>query len=468
ILFPEPVPATPENLRKAQAFLESRSGGGGTEMMKAIKAALDASDSQNHVRIVCFMTDGYVGNDMEIISEVQKHPNARVFAFGIGGSVNRFLLEKMAEKGRGEVEFVSLTDDGSAAARRFHERVRNPLLTDISIEWNGLPVSDVYPERIPDLFDAKPVIVSGRYTAAGRGVIRLKGKMSGRDFLREIPVDLPEAMPQHDVLAPLWARSRIENLMGQDYNGLQQGSMKPDLKETITRLGLEFRLMTQFTSFVAVEEMIVTDGGQPRRVDVPVEVPEGVNRVAVFGDHETRSYARVQNFSSAGLPSARLSESVVVTQSGNAKRVNTGGGGVGGGGGGGRGSVASNRPAPVAADALDGSDVMRVTSPEEAQQRLLNAKLHPALATLFASVKAKKPILAADEARFVRNGKVELQVWLVDKTPETLANLKALKFEVILDPKTSKMVIGRLPVGNLQKLAELKSVRYLAPQVPAN
>ncbi len=149
ILFPEPVPATAENLQKAQAFLNTRNGGGGTEMMKAIKAALDPSDSQGHVRIVCFMTDGYVGNDMEIISEIQKHSNARVFAFGIGGSVNRFLLEKMAENGRGEVEFVSLTDDGSAAARRFHERVRNPLLTDISVEWNGVAVTDVYPQAHP-------------------------------------------------------------------------------------------------------------------------------------------------------------------------------------------------------------------------------------------------------------------------------------------------------------------------------
>ena len=78
------MPATQENLRKAQAFLESRSGGGGTEMMTAIKAALEPSDDQSHVRIVCFMTDGYVGNDMEIIAEVQKHQNARVFAFGIG------------------------------------------------------------------------------------------------------------------------------------------------------------------------------------------------------------------------------------------------------------------------------------------------------------------------------------------------------------------------------------------------
>src|SRR6185503_18159189 len=278
ILFPEPVPATPENLQKAQAFLESRSGSGGTEMMKAIKAALDPSDAQDHMRIVCFMTDGYVGNDMGIVSEVQKHPNARVFAFGIGGSVNRFLLDKVAEAGRGEVEYVGLNDDGSAAARRFHERVRNPLLTDISIEWNGLQVADVYPQRIPDLFSAKPVVMTGRFTSPGRATIRLKGKMAGQDYVREIPVELPETMASHDVLASLWARARVDNLMNQDYQGAQSGNMRADLKETITQLGIEYRLMTQFTSFVAVEEMTVTDGGQPRRIDVPVEVPEGVNR----------------------------------------------------------------------------------------------------------------------------------------------------------------------------------------------
>jgi Ca-activated chloride channel family protein len=184
ILFQQPVSATKENLRKAQAFLASREGGGGTEMMKAIRAALDPSDAQNHIRIVCFMTDGYIGNDMEIVSEVQKHPNARVFSFGIGQSVNRFLLDKMAEQGRGEVEYVSLNDDGSAAAKRFHERVRNPLLTDISIDWAGLPVTDIYPKRIPDLFSVKPVVVCGRYTSGARGVIKLKGKVAGRDFTR--------------------------------------------------------------------------------------------------------------------------------------------------------------------------------------------------------------------------------------------------------------------------------------------
>ena len=120
-------------------------------MMKAIKAALDPSDAKDHLRIVCFMTDGEVGNDEEIIAEVQRHPQARVFSFGIGSSVNRYLLDKIAEQGRGEVEYVSLTDDGSKAAKKFYERVRTPLLTDLSIDWNGLPVTDMYPSKLTDL-----------------------------------------------------------------------------------------------------------------------------------------------------------------------------------------------------------------------------------------------------------------------------------------------------------------------------
>lgn len=460
VLFPEPVPATAENLQKAQDFLDTRKGGGGTEMMKAIKASLDPSDSQGHIRIVCFMTDGYVGNDMEIISEIQKHPNARVFAFGIGSSVNRFLLEKMAENGRGEVEFVALTDDGSAAARRFHERVRNPLLTDISLEWNGVAVSDVYPQRIPDLFSAKPVVLTGRYTAAGRGVLRLRGKMSGREFVREIPVDFPESMVQHDVLPPLWARSRIDNLMSQDFAGARQGTMKPELKETIINLGLEYRLMTQFTSFVAVEEMIVTDGGQPRRIDVPVEVPEGVNRAAVFGENETQRGHTIQNFAALQMSSVARGRGAV----GRKDRRGHGNVGVGGGGAGGSGGApVVNRPGSTVNESVfvvDGID----SSPEAKAQQTLQAKLHPALMKLVERLRTKKNASGPEEVKFVKNGKAELQIWLVDKTPEALATLKALGFEVVLNPTTSKLVIGRLPVNKLQKLAELKLVRYVAPQ----
>lgn len=478
ILFPEPVAATKANLAKAQAFLESRRGSGGTEMMKAIKAALDPSDAQGHVRIVCFMTDGYVGNDMEIIGEVQKHPNARVFSFGIGSSVNRFLLDNMARHGRGEVEYVALNDDGSAAARRFHERVRSPLLTDISIDWNGMAVSNVYPKVIPDLFGAKPVILSGQYGGNGRGVIRLKGKMSGRDFIREIPVDF-SATDKRDVLATLWARTRVDDLMSQDFNGAQQGTMKEEVKQAITQLGLDYRLMTQFTSFVAVEEMVVTDGGQPRRIDVPVEVPEGVNRDAVFGQ-ETLNLAgsgyAMQNF---GIKRRAVNRSVV-TQSRSEKAKSPSGGlasgtykgGGGGGAGAGTGSMPTPLPAPAPAKStsgfiIDGAEgtPSRKLSPEEQKRADLQTKLHPTVLAVVDRLKDPKSAPAADEAKFIRDGKAELQIWLTDQSEATLATLKALGFEIMLAPKSARMVIGRLSIDKLAALAEIKEVRYVAPQI---
>jgi Ca-activated chloride channel family protein len=436
ILFSEPVPATAENLRKAQAFLRSRSGGGGTEMMKAIRAALDPSDSQTHVRIVCFMTDGYVGNDMAIIAEVQRHPNARVFSFGIGSSVNRFLLDQMAEHGRGEVEYVSLNDDGSAAARRFHERVRNPLLTDISVEWGGLRVTEVYPQRIQDLFSARPVVLTGRYIHPGKGTVILRGKLAGRPVTRELRVELPEQQPRHNVLAALWARTRIEDLMARDYSGIQQGTPKAEVRLAITQLGLDYRLLTQYTSFVAVEEMTLTEGGQPRRIDVPVEVPEGVSYEGIFGV-------------AGGVPQSLPMWGAVAPPMAS------------------REAFAGKLKSMDRRAVTQGEQPVDLLHEGKTDQSVKNetAKLHRMLADIVKRLKENNLTPMPEESSFVKIGKAEVQVWLTDTSDETLAQLKRLGFEVILKPKSGKLLIGRLPIGRLSTLAELKAVRYIAPQV---
>src|SRR6267142_2672600 len=292
ILFSEPVAPTKENLARARALLANLSGGGGTEMMKAIRASLDPTDSQKHLRVVVFMTDGYIGNDMEIVGEVQRHQNARVFSLGIGNSVNRFLIDKMAEAGRGENEVVTLADAADPAVERLFERIRTPILTDVSIDWNGMPVAEIYPAKMLDLFTAKPVIVTGRYNRGAKGTIRLKGMRAGQPFTREIAVNFPGDEKAHDVLATLWARTKIEHLMSQDWAGMQSGTPSGDLKQQITDLGLNYRLMTQFTSFVAVEEKTITKGGQPITVQVPVEMPDGVSAEGVFGARgETNEFA---------------------------------------------------------------------------------------------------------------------------------------------------------------------------------
>jgi Ca-activated chloride channel family protein len=436
ILFPAPVPASTENLRKAQEFLASRSGGGGTEMMKAIRAALEPSDTQGHIRIACFMTDGYVGNDTEIIGEVQRHPNARVFAFGIGSSVNRFLLSKMAEYGRGEVEFVGLNEDGSAAAKRFHQRVREPLLTDVSVDWGRLPVTDVYPKRIPDLFSAKPVVLYGRYSGPASGVIHLRGKMSGREFSRDLPVTLPGSEPQHDVLATLWARTKVDDLMNLEYQGVRYVEGGSEVREQVTQLGLDYRLMTQYTSFVAVEEMVVTEGGQPRRIDVPVEMPEGVSYEGVFGPRGEMEMAKMSAVASRPAQAAFRSL------------------------GGPSWSAGPAAPPPPMMMERAARDYARPLSAEE-QKKL---KLDPALSAVVERLKKPGSRPTPEEAKFVRNGKAEIRVFLNDTSPETLKQLKALGFETVLQPTTAKLVIGRLPIEKLAALAELKGVRYVAPQ----
>jgi Ca-activated chloride channel family protein len=435
ILFPEPVPATPSNVRKAQSFLESRRGGGGTEMMKAIRAALDPSDSQEHLRIVCFMTDGYIGNDMAIVGEIQKHANARVFAFGIGSSVNRFLLDKMAEHGRGEVEYVGLQDDGSAAARRFHERVQHPLLTDISVDWDGLDVSEVYPKRLPDLFSAKPLVLTGRYATPGKATIRLRGKVAGHSVVRKIEVEFPGFEPEHDVLATLWARTKIGDLMAQDYNGIQQGNPKSDVREAITQLGLDYRMMTQFTSFVAVEELIITQGGQPRRVEVPVELPDGVSYEGIFG----RDDQRAAGFRSRAMrPAAKMRQNLL--------------GGV-------VAQEAYSAAPPVMADRLE----------EDRSTISFNEPLAKLAAPLLAMVDKKKEgkEFSLDESASLQDGQVMVQVWLADTKEETLSQLKKLGFNSVAQPKSGHLVIGYITVEQLEAIVKLSVVRYVTLQPAA-
>jgi Ca-activated chloride channel family protein len=423
ILFPNPVPATAENRRLAREFLSSRSGSGGTEMMKAIRTSLAPSDAPERTRVVCFMTDGEVGNDLEILAEVQRHPKARVFAFGIGSSVNHFLLDGMARYGRGEVEYVGLQDDGSAAARRFHERVNSPLLTDISIDWGGLAVTGVYPARIPDLFAAKPLVISGRYTSPGAGVIRLRGRTGGREFTREIRVNLPASQPENAMLATLWARRRVEDLMSQDFVGLQRGAIRDDLKQQITQLGMDYRLMTPFTSFVAVEEKVVTEGGAPRRVEVPVEMPEGMSYEGVFGS-ENRLQAAARPMSMALVDRAYPS------------------------GGGGSAMPVPIMQSPKAAP-------MRETS----QEQLSN--LDPAIAALIARVKAgNRP--GIDEAKFVFGGDAYVRLTLTDASPDALNRLR--QAGVVITGQQGNMISGHVPIAKLETVSKLPNVQRIVPR----
>jgi Ca-activated chloride channel homolog len=449
VLFPEPVYPTPENLSRAQEFLKSRRGGGGTEMMKAIRAALAPSDEHDHIRIVIFVTDGYVGNDMEIIGEVQKHPNARVFSFGIGNSVNRFLLDGMAHEGRGEVEYVTLQGDADATVERLYQRLRSPLLTDISVDFGSLQVSDTFPKRIPDLFAAKPLVIYGRYTSPGSGTITLHGKRSGEPWSRTLHVDLPQQQKSHDVLASLWARNKIADLMAQDWTGLQRGTTAPEIEKQITQLGLDYRLMTQFTSFVAVEERTVTEGGAPVTVQVPVELPDGVSYEGIFGNEKKEADVA---FGAAGFVGAQNYKSLIIQRAPVSRET-----------------LSTTQPAatpivppPPRTKVDEAGRHFDSNMPSGSRDR--RDKLQPRLdATLFHSWTcaqlAGSQVNGPASCRTALTGPtVRVQIFLKHPPADVLDRLKKLGF--VSEPST-KTLIGTVPIAALDKIAALDFVDFI-------
>jgi Ca-activated chloride channel family protein len=269
---PDPVPATPKNVRRALEYIDALEGSGGTMMIEGIKAALDFPHDARRFRLVSFLTDGYIGNEVEILGAVhEKLGESRIFSFGVGSSVNRYLLDRMAKLGKGAVAHVGLHDSSSEIVDRFYDCISHPALTDVEIDWGGLEVSGVYPRRLSDLFVGRPVIVTGRFEGKTDTTIRVSGRLG--DFTKEIsiPVTLDGTAATHPGIACVWARKRIEDLANQ-----ATYDTSDDLPGEIRQVALEYSLMSAYTAFVAVDSAHRTQGDHGVSVVVPVPVPEGV------------------------------------------------------------------------------------------------------------------------------------------------------------------------------------------------
>ena len=270
-LGPEPLLATRENVRKGQRYVDALKGEGGTMMIEGIKAALDFDHDPERLRFVTFLTDGYIGNEAQILGEIHRGLGAsRIFSFGVGSSPNRYLMDRMAKVGRGAVAYLGLNDSGADVMNGFFSRISRPVLTDISLDWADMEVSDVTPSQIPDLFIGRPVILTGKFNGSPQGAIRVNGKAAGQTVQASFAME-PEAVGEHSTLASVWARLHIAELMDQS-----MWNENPELPGEIKEIALQYGLMSAYTSFVAVDSSSRTAGTEGTTVHVSVPVPEGV------------------------------------------------------------------------------------------------------------------------------------------------------------------------------------------------
>jgi Ca-activated chloride channel family protein len=216
------------------------------------------------------LTDGYIGNEDEVLGLVRRQLGAaRIFALGVGSAVNRYLLEEMALLGRGMVRVVRPDEPVERTVQALHDRLAKPLLTDLTVEFSGVKVASLTPNRLPDLFAGEPLFLHGRYVGPGAGTVVVRGRRQGRPVKLELPVRLPHKQTRHRAVALAWARARIAEL--------QRALLRrkdAEVVQQILRLALEHQILTRYTAFVAVDEDSVTSAKQAVKVQVPVDRPQ--------------------------------------------------------------------------------------------------------------------------------------------------------------------------------------------------
>ena len=293
LLFEKSMPAESAYINQAINHIDNQRGGGGTELLPALKRALALEGTEDYSRSFIIATDGYVSVEKEAFDLIKENlGEANFFAFGIGSSVNRYIIEGIAHVGMG-IPFI-LTDGNQAAgnAEKFRKYVSTPVLTNIRIKYPGFDVYDVEPQYVPDVLSERLVVIIGKYKGKPSGSIELTGETGKEKYRKSINIADVKPSDANRALKYLWARKRIQLL--DDYNNV---SNDQEFVEQITGIGLKYNILTNYTSFVAVDTEIRNTGGEVTTVKQPLPLPHGVSNYAVGGI--SKSYAKRSGYANA-------------------------------------------------------------------------------------------------------------------------------------------------------------------------
>jgi Ca-activated chloride channel family protein len=275
------LPATGKNITRALDFIHTMEGEGGTEILTAVQNALQPPPGENRKRMVLFLTDGYIGNEQAVLNVIRdKLLNTRVFSLGVGSSVNRYLIESIAYVGGGTAEVIRYDENVEDVVSTLFSSMEAPLLSNIKIEWEGVVTSDMLPKRIPDLCPGQPLVLTGKYHASDSAWLTVSGDVPGqKKFRKRIRVSFGESPAANRMVSVLWARRKIAEyeLLGLRMFGHNAYTVS-EVKKAVTDLGLTHKLLTRYTSFLAVLDDIRNTSGRWIPVEQVSNLPEGMDR----------------------------------------------------------------------------------------------------------------------------------------------------------------------------------------------
>lgn len=301
----EPLQATPQNVEAAQTYMSGVTRGGGTQIVAPLRAALSPELVPETMRLVVVVTDVAVSNDFEIIKAIRGEVgDARLFGLGIGGEVNRYLLDEIGRSGRGFSTQFDMDDNVNRVIDDYVRRLQSPVLTDISVDWGTLDISGVTPSRIPDVFEGGSVRIQGQYANPGIHTIKVKGVLGGEPVVFEKEVKFADSVHDGEAVKLAWARQKIRDEMHELTTPASLRTVEEEdqevIKERIISLGLGYSLTTQWTSFVAVGDEV--DASAQQR---PAEDTQIIGALGASSDRSARGGGLGHAGAGLGRPSGQ-------------------------------------------------------------------------------------------------------------------------------------------------------------------
>jgi Ca-activated chloride channel family protein len=282
VLSEQPLQANLENTMRALDLIDQQRGSGGTELLEALKRSMSLPHQAGVSRSLVMVTDGYISAEKETFDYIRDNlGQANIFSFGIGSSVNRYLIDGVAKAGMGEPFVITSEEEAKATAAKFREYIQNPLMTNVQVRANGFDVYDVQPKSLPDMFARRPIILFGKWRGPVQGTFELTGTTGLGAYSSSMDVSAVQPDEGNRAIRYLWARSRIAEL--SDYGA---SDIADEQVKEITSLGLKYNLLTQYTSFIAIREKIVNPNGDATDVNQAVPIPLGVSDMAVGSEPE--------------------------------------------------------------------------------------------------------------------------------------------------------------------------------------
>ncbi|MCA2213993.1 VIT domain-containing protein [Jidongwangia harbinensis] len=263
------VEASDRNRFRAVEHLSRATARGGTDLLAPLHDGLTLLADSTRDRVLVLVTDGQVGNEDHILRDVTPLAGTtRVHTIGIDRAVNAGFLARLAALGAGRTELVESEDRLDEAMERIHRRIGAPVVTDLTVSADGFTPADDErsPARLPGLYPGVPLVVSGRYTGAPAGTLTVTGRTRDDQPFRTTVAVRQRAEP---AVTAQWARARLRDLEDRYAAG------DTGLEKTIVDTSLRFGVLCRFTAYVAVDTRVVHEGGTPRRVTQPVELPSG-------------------------------------------------------------------------------------------------------------------------------------------------------------------------------------------------